>query len=35
MGGSGMIYGNPLRGYEDNRVGPLTQVEVHLVVMLC
>ena len=24
MGGSGMIYGNPLRGYEDNRVGPLT-----------
>ena len=24
MGGSGMVYGNPLRGYEDNRVGPLT-----------
>jgi len=24
MGGSGMIYGNPLRGYEDNRVGPLS-----------
>ena len=24
MGGSGMVYGNPLRGFEDNRVGPLT-----------
>ena len=24
MGGSGMVYGNPLRGYEDNRVGPLS-----------
>ncbi|MCF7885340.1 MAG: outer membrane protein assembly factor BamA [Candidatus Marinimicrobia bacterium] len=23
MGGAGMIYGVPLRGYEDNRVGPL------------
>jgi outer membrane protein insertion porin family len=23
MGGAGMIYGIPLRGYEDNRVGPL------------
>ena len=24
MGGNGLMYGNPLRGYEDNRVGPLT-----------
>jgi len=24
MGGNGIPYGNPLRGYEDNRVGPLT-----------
>jgi outer membrane protein insertion porin family len=25
MGGNGIPYGNPLRGYDDNRVGPLTQ----------
>ena len=24
MGGNGLMYGNPLRGYEDNRVGPMT-----------
>ena len=24
MGGSGMVYGNPLRGYEDNRIGPIS-----------
>mgnify|MGYP001196580801 CR=1 FL=1 len=24
MGGNGIPYGNPLRGYDDNRVGPLT-----------
>ena len=24
MGGSGMMYGNPLRGYEDSRIGPLS-----------
>ena len=24
MGGNGLMYGNPLRGYEDNRVGPIT-----------
>ena len=25
MGGNGIPYGNPLRGYDDNRVGPLTR----------
>jgi outer membrane protein insertion porin family len=25
MGGNGIPYGNPLRGYDDSRVGPLTQ----------
>ena len=24
MGGNGIPYGNPLRGYDDNSVGPLT-----------
>ena len=24
MGGNGIPYGNPLRGYDDNRVGPIT-----------
>ena len=24
MGGNGIPYGNPLRGYDDNRVGPVT-----------